>query len=472
VRTLVAALLIASSAPTHSSAAAIVSCTLSAGVVDNGWVVVGTPGDDSIDCSTAGTGHFLIGLGGNDLIVGSEVASDVINPGDGVDTVRGGSGPGDRVSFIAVPGPVIASTSGSSNDGYGRDETGRYSGIEDLSGSMFDDSLTGDDGPNILRGAGGDDLLAGGGDPDIIVGDEGQDLASFTGARQGVIADLSLAAAMSDASDVLVLLEGIEGSPFDDVLIGSNHADRLIGGAGTDMVQGGGGADELLGGRGPDTLVGGTGADSLRGGPGTDSCESGPGAGAKIGCEAQAYAEVAGVVLFQPSWDLIGVGYHESLFSSALPLRPVGPLRVNGNPRKFTPPPPADGLPYVVMGSRGRPTDATTSADIVVGSRTRVLSPVNGRVTMVRRYLLYCQAGDWQVIIAPDSRPDLLVMILHTTDIRVQPGDRVVAAVTQIGSSWGNDLPSAEENLYFPDQYPHVHIEVDEGPSVPVPGCL
>jgi hypothetical protein len=124
------------------------------------------------------------------------------------------------------------------------------------------------------------------------------------------------------------------------------------------------------------------------------------------------------------------------------------------------------------MGSRGRPTDATTSADIVVGSRSRVLSPVNGHVTMVRRYLLYCQAGDWQVIISPDARPALLVMILHTTDIRVQQGDRVVAAVTQIGTSWGNDLPTAEENLYFPDQYPHVHIEVEEGTSVPVPGCL
>jgi hypothetical protein len=447
-------------------------CASSGGVVDNGSVVLGTAGDDSIDCSGAPTGRFIIGSGGNDVIAGSLVAPDVVIPGDGVDTVRGGDGPGDLVSFASAPGPVVVSTSGAADDGYGNDESGSYDGVEDLLGSPFADALTGDGGPNVLRGSAGDDLLAGGGGSDILVGDDGMDVASFADASRGIQADLSTGIGRDGGTDVFVQIEGIQGSAFDDVLTGSDGEDLLVGGSGIDLIQGGPGADDLQGNRGPDTLVGGSGADALDGGRGTDACAEGRGGGTKNGCEASAYAEAEGVVLFQPSRDPIGVGFHESLFSSAIAMRPAGPIEVNANPARFSLPAAGDGLRYVVMASRGRAADATTSADIVVGSSSPVLSPVNGRVIMVRRYLLYCQAGDWQVVIAPDTRPDLMVMILHTKGITVREGDRVTAAVTQVGWSWVNDLPTAEENLYFPDQYPHVHIEVDRGPTVPVPGCL
>jgi hypothetical protein len=123
------------------------------------------------------------------------------------------------------------------------------------------------------------------------------------------------------------------------------------------------------------------------------------------------------------------------------------------------------------MGSRGRPTAATSSADVAVPSHSEVLAPVTGTVALARPYLLYCQATDWQVAIEPEGRPDLRVMILHVTGVPVRAGQRVVAGVTVIGTSWGNDMPTAQENMYFPDRYPHVHVEVGLGGLVPVPGC-
>ena len=448
------------------------SCAVSDGVTAYGSVVIGTAGDDVIDCSGASSGHFIMGLAGDDLIIGSDLAPDVIVPGDGLDTVRGGDGLGDLIDFIPVPRPVVVTTSGATDDGYGRDETGRYAGIEDLVGSPFADSLTGDSGANMLRGGAGDDVLVGGLGPDVLDGGAGIDVASFAAAGGGVAVDLSLGSARGDGDDIILMMEALLGTRFDDVLRGSMGRDHLSGGAGVDLLDGRGGADDLDGGRGPDTLLGGPGHDALQGGYGTDACAVGSGGGAKVRCEARPMGETQGVVLFQLSWSLVGVGFHESLFATALPIRPDGPLLRNENPARFTPPRAADGLPYVVMASRGRAAAATTSADVVVGSRTPVLSPVTGRVALVRRYLLYCEAGDWQVIIRPDARPDLLLMVLHTTDIRVQEGDRVIAAVTRIGTSWGNDMPSAEENIYFPSPYPHVHIEVEDSSTAPVPGCL
>ena len=62
--------------------------------------------------------------------------------------------------------------------------SGRLSSIEDLWGSVRDDVLLGDDGPNsirgdydrdVLRGRGGDDVLFGGSKEDEVYGGPGRD---------------------------------------------------------------------------------------------------------------------------------------------------------------------------------------------------------------------------------------------------------------------------------------------------------
>jgi hypothetical protein len=45
----------------------------------------------------------------------------------------------------------------------------------------------------------------------------------------------------------------------------------------------------------------------------------------------------------------------------------------------------------------------------------------------------------------------------------------VLASITPIGRSRQDDGPSAQENDYWPDRYPHVHIEVERKGAVKPP---
>lgn len=104
----------------------------------------------------------------------------------GRDRYDGGAGQ-DTVSYAASGAGVTASlTTGTGTAGDAADDT--YARIEHLTGSSFDDDLSGDDGANLLRGLGGrdilrgrqgDDRLEGGGSPDILQGGQGFDVALF-----------------------------------------------------------------------------------------------------------------------------------------------------------------------------------------------------------------------------------------------------------------------------------------------------
>jgi Ca2+-binding RTX toxin-like protein len=153
--------------------------------------------------------NVLDGGAGNDTLQGA----------GGADTLIGGAG-SDTASFTRSAGGVEVSLE--TGQGAGADASGdRYSGIENLTGSNFNDRLTGDVGNNVLDGGIGNDTLKGGGG--------------------------------------------------DDTLIGGLGNDDLNGGDGTDSLYGGSGDDSLSGGNGADTLVGGTGHDYLTGGFGSDT---------------------------------------------------------------------------------------------------------------------------------------------------------------------------------------------------------
>ncbi len=89
-----------------------------------------------------------------------------------------------------------------------------------------------------------------------------------------------------NGSDDLDDIEGVVGTVFNDVVIGSagintllgnNGNDRLIGLAGEDLIDGGIGNDVLFGNSGNDILQGGAGKDRLIGGFGADSMAGGAG---------------------------------------------------------------------------------------------------------------------------------------------------------------------------------------------------
>jgi hypothetical protein len=377
---------------------------------------------------------------------------------------------GDCVSSPGVVevGDVVIGTDGTDRI----DCTGAPSGKVIL-GQAGDDAIAGSRHRDRIVAGDGDDTLTGGRGADHMDGGQGADTVSFRTAPRGVRADLRAGTATGEGTDVLESISRLVGSRNDDVLIGSPDGNVLRGGRGDDHLEGLGGRDDLRGGRGNDALIGGAGRDGLDGGRSRDACAEGTGPGTKSRCEAEALGEAMSVTLFAPAGVVIGVGFHESLFDVAAEIRPAGGLVANGNPAKFRPPAEeTDGIDYKVLGTRGRPTPAATSADVVIGSSTAVLSPVTGTVVEVFRYALYCRAMDWELVIEPDGHPEARVIVLHFVDPQVRPGDRVVASVTRVGTSWVNDSAGAQENTAFPDQYPHVHVEVVRRGETPIPGCL
>lgn len=254
----------------------------------------------------------------------------------------------------------------------------------------------------------------------------------------------------NDAATVLVDGSGRScdaiGTPGSDTLEVADRAGVACGLRGDDVLVGGHGRQILFGGTGRDTLGGDPGRDRHDGGPGRDACSR-----HGQGCEVQGFATASSLPVFEASPTTIGYGYHQSLFRTAIAMRPL--------------------LPHRVMASRGRGTGATTAVDIVVPSRGRIRSPVTGTVVAVERYLLYCRTRDWKVVLAPRSHPRLRVLVLHMARPAVGRGDEVVAGSTFIGRASRNDQPSAQVNRYFADRYPHVHVEVERKRAAPTPGC-
>jgi hypothetical protein len=182
------------------------------------------------------------------------------------------------------------------------------------------------------------------------------------------------------------------------------------------------------------------------------------------------FARAAGVTLVEPGREVVAVTYHESLFGSAAALHPLGHVVRNANPDKFDPPPPTPGPDYIVMDSRGRPTPATSAADLVMEATTPVRSPVTGRVMSVTSYLLYCDTPDVRVMIRPETDRTRSVLVVHVTAVHVETGDRVVAGRTVLGRP--RPLPYHDQtDDYVAGHRPHVHVEIERDGSSPLPGC-
>ena len=110
----------------------VVPCVVGPGVVQTATTVTGTSAHDTIDCTSASPGKWILGLEGNDTITGTAF-NDAIIGGDGNDTLTGGPG----------------------ND---------Y-----LRGGVGNDTVTGSAGDDTLIGGTGNDTLSGGVGNDTII---------------------------------------------------------------------------------------------------------------------------------------------------------------------------------------------------------------------------------------------------------------------------------------------------------------
>ena len=130
--------------------------------------VTGSSFDDTIFGSDRA--ELMRGLGGADTFVGSDGGRDAYHGGSGRDTV----------SYVNARAGVEASLL-RERGGSGWAEDDILRSIENLTGSAFDDMLTGDHERNFLFGAGGDDTIMGNGGDDYILAGFGTDTIIFSG---------------------------------------------------------------------------------------------------------------------------------------------------------------------------------------------------------------------------------------------------------------------------------------------------
>jgi Ca2+-binding RTX toxin-like protein/subtilisin-like proprotein convertase family protein len=238
----------------------------------------GTSGSDTVTGSD--DDDIIYGLANSDTLNGG-TGNDQLNGGDGNDTLSGGigidildGGAGiDTVTYLTSTGAVAVNLATNVNTG-GDAASDNLSNIENLIGSAFNDSLTGDNGNNRLDGAGNPDTLIGGNGDDILVGGVGgdsmdgganSDTLSYEGSTAGVTVNLSNGTASGGdaAGDTFSNIENLLGSSNADFLTGNSGNNSLDGAAGNDTLSGGDGDDILIGGVGGDSMDGGSGADTL-----------------------------------------------------------------------------------------------------------------------------------------------------------------------------------------------------------------
>ncbi|MGA1675222.1 MAG: peroxidase family protein [Pseudomonadales bacterium] len=245
----------------------------------------------------------IVGSAFDDNLTGS-AGANVMEGGLGNDVMNGAGG-NDTLSYersIAGVTVNLALTAAQNTIGAGTD---RVSNFENLRGSGFADTLTGNGGVNIieggagndtLNGAGGNDILVGGTGNDALNGGAGNDTAVFSGNRSeytisrsgtgtrtvifvthqsGEVDRLSLIEQLRFA-DVTIDIPNI-GSAVADVYNGTANNDTYQGLGGDDIINGNAGNDDLDGGADNDTINGGDGDDTLTGGAGTDTIDGGAG---------------------------------------------------------------------------------------------------------------------------------------------------------------------------------------------------
>ena len=230
---------------------------------------------ENIIGTDADTRDMLTGDGGINVIEGR----------DGGDTLDGGGGVYDTVSYASSDRRVTVNLSdGAAGGGHATGDS--ISGFENIIGSAYNDILTGNDMDNVLTGgAGNDDLtggagndtleggagndeltggagydtLEGGAGADELDGGESQNTLSYASSNAAVtvnLATVSVSGGHAQGDEIIVDVDAedvdSDGEP-DDVpsfvhITGSAHDDRLTGDHRPNILEGGAGADRLDGG--------------------------------------------------------------------------------------------------------------------------------------------------------------------------------------------------------------------------------
>ena len=296
-------------------------------------LIVGGAGDDIISGDEGA--DTLLGGDNDDLFIQSmERSNDVIDGGDGCDTIdysrtvfpteqRYGLPDGTGIVADLQTGRIEkyhATTNTSATSATGADTV---SHIENIIGTTLNDVINGDNNPNVFYGAAGNDSLSGnGGDDvlngaegndtllggdgnDILMGDVGADLINGNAGDDQIFQGLDLENDTIDGGDgvdtldysvtkldlgssssvgidanlqtglvkrtIANLSDGVDVIRHIENLLATNWNDTLTGDEQDNFLSGLDGNDRLIGNAGNDSLLGGAGNDTLDGGLGADT---------------------------------------------------------------------------------------------------------------------------------------------------------------------------------------------------------
>jgi Ca2+-binding RTX toxin-like protein len=122
----------------------------------------GTPGDD-VMIGDDGDNQFIFQGAGDDTIDAAG-GDDIVDGGDGADDLDGGTGT-DLVGFLdSSDGLTVDLGAGTTSQG------DALAGFENILGSFYDDTISGDEAANTIEGADGADTISGLGGDDVLWG--------------------------------------------------------------------------------------------------------------------------------------------------------------------------------------------------------------------------------------------------------------------------------------------------------------
>ena len=224
-----------------------------------------------------GTGSFTgTGSSAANILTGG-AGDDRLSGGGGIDRLVGGLGSDTAdYSTAAAAVDVRLNSNTARNDGDGATDV--LSGIENLTGSAFNDLLIGDAAANVLSGGEGRDTLLGLDGNDILAGGTG--VANQMQGGKGddtylvsAVGDTIVELAGEGVDTVLTSLASFRlGAEVEILTYTGAGAFTGLGNAAANTITGGAARDLLVGYAGNDTLIGGSGAaNELYGGLGDDT---------------------------------------------------------------------------------------------------------------------------------------------------------------------------------------------------------
>ena len=218
----------------------------------------GGAGSDSADYSTGLAGvsadlvgqYALDGQGGFDYLVDVEnltgsAFNDYLSGNASDNSFNGGAGS----DFLIGLAGNDTTDYRSAGFGVSVDLAGQY-GVDGLGGTDFLVSIENAIGSGFndyLSGSTADNVFRGGAGNDILVGLAGNDTTDYSGGTSGATVDLAGQYGVDGqgGTDFLVSIENIIGSAFNDYLSGSTADNTFRGGAGNDSFVGGAGTDTV-----------------------------------------------------------------------------------------------------------------------------------------------------------------------------------------------------------------------------------